>query len=312
MQHVIIEKTRKKSKALLFLKIIFFALLIFLLVVNLFPVKQIKQKSFFNHDRPLVIAHQGGELLAPSNTMTAFENAAEMGVDVLETDIHITKDGHLVTIHDPSVDRTTNGKGNVADLTLAEIQELDAGYHFKDLEDNYSFRGKDVYIPTVDEMFQTFGDLKIEIEIKDDNPPEKIDEIASKLWDLIEKYQMEEKILISSFDQDILKTFDKYANGTVAITAGRQEVKNFVVFHKFYLRNLYIPTVDAFQIPVEDSGFDLTEQKLIDGAHRLGMEVHYWTIDDPSTMEKLIDAGADGILTNRPDLLLELLDEKGM
>jgi glycerophosphoryl diester phosphodiesterase len=312
MQHVIIEKTRKKRKAMLFLKLIFFALLIFLLVVNLFPVKQIKQKAFFTHDRPLVIAHQGGELLAPSNTMTAFENAAEMGVDVLETDIHITKDGHLVTIHDPSVDRTTNGKGKVADLTLAEIQELDAGYHFKDLEGKHSFRGKGVYIPTVDEMFQTFGDLKIEIEIKDDNPPEKIDEIASKLWDLIERYQMEEKILISSFDQDILKTFDKYANGTVAITAGRQEVKDFVVFHKFYLRNLYVPTVDAFQIPVEDSGFDLTDQKLIDGAHRLGMEVHYWTIDDPSTMEKLIDAGADGILTNRPDLLLELLDEKGM
>jgi glycerophosphoryl diester phosphodiesterase len=312
MQHAIIEKTGKKRKAMLFLKIIFFALLIFLLVVNLFPVKQIKQKGFFNHDRPLVIAHQGGELLAPSNTMTAFANAAEMGVDVLETDIHITKDGHLVTIHDPSVDRTTNGKGKVADLTLAEIQELDAGYHFKDLEGTYSFRGKGVYIPTVDEMFQTFGDLKIEIEIKDDNPPEKIDEIASKLWDLIEKYQMEEKILISSFDHDILKTFNKYANGTVAITAGRQEVKNFVVFHKFFLRNLYVPTVDAFQIPVEDSGFDLTDQKLIDGAHRLRMEVHYWTIDDPSTMEKLIDAGADGILTNRPDLLLELLDEKGM
>jgi glycerophosphoryl diester phosphodiesterase len=312
MQHVIIEKTRKKRKAMLFLKIIFFALLIFLLVVNLFPVKQIKQKGFFNHDRPLVIAHQGGELLAPSNTMTAFENAAEMGVDVLETDIHITKDGYLVTIHDPSVDRTTNGKGKVADLTLAEIQELDAGYHFKDLEGKYSFRGKGVYIPTVDEMFQTFGDLKIEIEIKDDNPPEKIDEIASKLWDLIEKYQMEERILISSFDQDILKTFDKYANGTVAVTAGRQEVKNFVVFHKFYLRNLYVPKVDAFQIPVEDSGFDLTDQKLIDGAHRLGMEVHYWTIDDRGTMEKLIDAGADAILTNRPDLLLELLDEKGM
>lgn len=312
MQHVTVVKARKKNKVMLFLKIIFFALLIFFLVVNLFPVKQIKQKAFFDHDRPLVIAHQGGELLAPSNTMTAFEKAAEMGVDVLETDIHITKDGHLVTIHDPSVDRTTNGKGNVADLTLAEIQKLDAGYHFKDLEGNYSFRGMGVYIPTVEEMFQTFGDLKIEIEIKDDNPPEKIDEIASKLWDLIEKYQMEDKILIGSFDQDILKTFDKYANGRVAITAGRQEVKNFVVFHKFFLRNLYVPTVDAFQIPVEDSGFDLTDQKLIDGAHRLGMEVHYWTIDNPDTMRRLIDAGADGILTNRPDLLLKLLDEKGL
>ncbi|MFS0779361.1 glycerophosphodiester phosphodiesterase [Neobacillus sp. 3P2-tot-E-2] len=312
MQHATIEKTRRKKTVFLTLKMMVSAIIIFLLVTNLFPVKPIKQKSFFNHNRPLVIAHQGGELLAPSNTMASFENAANMGVDVLETDIHITKDGHLVTIHDPSVDRTTNGKGNVADLTLAELQSFDAGYHFKDLEGDYSFRGKGVYIPTVDEMFQTFNDLKIEIEIKDDNPPERIEEIASKLWDLIEKYQMEDKIIIGSFDQKIIQIFEKYAKGRVAISAGKQEVKSFVVFHKFFLRNLYVPTADAFQIPVEDSGFDLTDQRLIDGAHRLGLEIHYWTIDDPKTMEKLIDAGADGILTNRPDLLLNLLEAKGL
>jgi glycerophosphoryl diester phosphodiesterase len=312
MQHATVEKVKRKNTVFLSLKLIVSAILILLVVINLFPVKPIKQKSFFNHNRPLVIAHQGGELLAPSNTMTAFKNAANMGVDVLETDIHITKDGHLVAIHDPSVDRTTNGKGSVADLTLSELQKLDAGYHFKDLEGKYSFRDKGVYIPTVEEMFQTFGDMRIEIEIKDDNPPERIDEIASKLWNLIEKYQMEEKIIIAAFDQDIITTFDKYAKGRVAITAGRQEVKSFVVFHKFFLRNLYVPKVDAFQIPVEDSGFDLTDQKLINGAHRLGMEIHYWTIDDPKTMERLIGAGADGILTNRPDLLLKLLKDKGM
>ncbi|WHY01610.1 glycerophosphodiester phosphodiesterase [Neobacillus sp. DY30] len=312
MQHVTIEKTKRKKRVLLSFKMLAATIVIFLLVINLFSVKPIKQKSFFNHNRPLVIAHQGGELLAPSNTMAAFENAANMGVDVLETDIHITKDGHLVTIHDPNVNRTTNGKGKVADLTLAELQALDAGYHFKDLDGNYSFRDKGVYIPTVEEMFQTFDDMKIEIEIKDDNPPERIEEMASKLWELIEKYQMEEKVIIASFDQKILQTFEKYAKGRVAITAGRQEVKSFVVFHKFFLRNLYVPKVDAFQIPVEDSGFDLTDQKLIDGAHRLGMEIHYWTIDDQKTMETLIDAGADGILTNRPDLLLKLLEEKGL
>lgn len=312
MQHVTVEKVKRENRVLLSLKMIVATIFIFLLVINLFPVKQIKQKAFFNHNRPLVIAHQGGELLAPSNTMTAFENAAKLGVDVLETDIHITKDGHLITIHDPTVDRTTNGKGAVADLTLAEIQELDAGYDFKDLEGNYSFRGKGVYIPTVDEMFQAFGNMKIEIEIKDDNPPERIDEISSKLWDLIEKYQMEDKILIAAFDQDILTTFGEYAKGRVALSAGRQEVKSFVVFHKFFLRNLYVPKVDAFQLPVEDSGFDLTDKRLIKGAHRLGMKIHYWTIDDPRTMEQLIDAGADGILTNRPDLLLNLLNEKGL
>ncbi|WP_251555452.1 glycerophosphodiester phosphodiesterase [Neobacillus muris] len=307
MQQVTLEKPRKRRRLAAVIKFLIPLLILFLLGINFVPVKKINEKSFFQNDRPLVIAHQGGELLAPSNTMAAFQNAADMGVDVLETDLHITKDGYLVAIHDPTVDRTTNGHGKVADLTLEEIQKLDAGYHFKDLDGSYSFRGKGVYIPTAEEMFQTFGDMRIEMEIKDDNPPERYEEMAAKLWSLIEKYHMEDKILIASFDQEILKTFEKYAKGRVATTAGKQEVKNFVIFHKFFLRDLYQPQVDAFQIPTEDSGFDLTDQKLIDGAHRRGMQIHYWTIDDPKTMKKLLDAGADGILTNRPDLLLELL-----
>jgi glycerophosphoryl diester phosphodiesterase len=158
-------------------------------------------------------------------------------------------------------------------------------------------------------MFQSVGNVRIEMEIKDDNPPERLDEISSKLWALIKQYHMEDKILVASFDQDILNKFEKYAKGRVATSADRQEVKSFVVLHKFFLRNLYTPQVDAFQIPTEDSGFDLTDKKLIDGAHRRGMQIHYWTIDDPKAMKKLIDAGADGILTNRPDLLLELLEK---
>ncbi|MGG3468289.1 glycerophosphodiester phosphodiesterase [Neobacillus pocheonensis] len=309
MQQVTIEKTPKKKRMLEALKWVIPTLLIFLLAVNFLHVGTIKEKSFFKNNRPLVIAHQGGELLAPSNTMAAFKNAANIGVDVLETDLHITKDGYLVAIHDPTVDRTTNGHGKVADMTLEEIQKLDAGYHFKDLQGQYSYRGKGVYIPTAEEMFQTFGNMRIEMEIKDDNPPERYDEMASKLWSLIKKYHMEDKILVASFDQEILNTFNKYAKGRVATSAGKQEVKSFVIFHKFFLRNLYQPHVDAFQIPVADSGFDLTDKKLIYGAHRRGMQMHYWTIDDPKEMKRLLDAGADGILTNRPDLLLKIVNE---
>lgn len=311
MQQVVIEKTTKKKKRLVkALLYIVPAILIFLSAVNFIPVKQINQKSFFKNNRPLVIAHQGGELLAPSNTMAAFTNAANMGVDVIETDLHITKDGYLVAIHDPTVDRTTNGHGKVADMTLEDIQKLDAGYHFKDLNGNYSYRGKGVYIPAAEEMFQTFDHMRIEMEIKDDNPPERIDEMASKLWALIKKYHMEDKILVASFDQNILDTFNKYAKDRVATCGGKQEVTKFVVFHKFFLRNLYQPHTDSFQIPIEDSGFDLTDQKLITGAHRRGQDISYWTIDDPKEMKKLLDAGADGILTNRPDLLLKIVAEK--
>lgn len=311
MQQVSLEKPKKRKLLLQLIKYLFTALIIFLLVINFIPVSKIEEKPFFHNDRPMVIAHQGGELLAPSNTMAAFTNAANMGVDVLETDLHITKDGQLVAIHDPSVDRTTNGHGKVADMTLEEIQKLNAGYHFKDLEGNYSYRGKGVYIPTAEEIFQKFGNtVRVEMEIKDDNPPERYEEMASKLWTLIKKYHMEDKILVASFDQDILDTFTTYSKDKVATSGGKQEVTKFVVFHKFFLRNLYQPETDSFQLPTEDSGFDLTDKKLINGAHRRGMQIQYWTIDDPKTMKKLIDSGADGILTNRPDLLLDLLKQK--
>ncbi len=176
------KKSRKKRKAWIALGTIAGTIGTLGLFFTFLPVsKQVTKPFFENGGLPLVIAHQGGEHLAPSNTMIAFEQAVEMGVDVLETDIHITKDGHLVAIHDPTVDRTTNGQGEVAALTLEEVKQLDAGYHFVDLDGNNSFRGKGVTIPTVEEMFQAFPNTRIEIEIKDTNPPEKYEEIARKL-----------------------------------------------------------------------------------------------------------------------------------
>jgi len=310
MPQISIEKPQKKRRGLQILKVLLPLLAVFLLIVNFFPVHKIKEKRFFQSSRPMVFAHQGGELLAPSNTIAAFTKAANMGVDVLDTDLHITKDGYLVAIHDPSVDRTTNGHGKVVDFTLKEIQKLDAGYHFKDLNGSLSYRGKGAYIPSVEELFQKFGNYKWSMEIKDDNPKDRYDEMAKKLWELIQKYHMEDKIYISSFDQTILIAFNHYAKGRVAISGGRQEVTKFVIFQKFLLRDLYQPHVDAFQLPTASSGFDLTDKKVIDGAHRLGMQIDYWTIDDPKIMKKLIDLGADGIQTNRPDLLLKLLNKK--
>ncbi|QFT87810.1 putative glycerophosphoryl diester phosphodiesterase 1 [Bacillus sp. THAF10] len=304
------KKTHKKRSGFAALGFITCGLGLVGLLLTFMPLNKNTVKPFFeNNGKPLVIAHQGGELLAPSNTMAAFEQAVEMGVDVLETDIHITKDGHLVAIHDPTVDRTTDGTGNVADLTLAEIKELDAGYHFVDLEGATSFRGKEVTIPTVEEMFEAFPNTRIEIEIKDTNPPEKYEEISRKLWELTQQYNRQDSLLVASFDQDILSTFQSYAKGQVALVGGRQEITSFVIFHKLFARSLYAPSVDAFQMPLQESILDLTYKRLIWDAQRSGIQVHYWTIDDKPTMRLLLEKGADGILTNRPDLLLETMEE---
>lgn len=281
------------------------------LLLNYGPVEKRPIHPFFKSDRPLVIAHQGAELLAPSNTMTAFKQAAQLGVDVLEFDIHITKDGELVTIHDQTVDRTTNGSGFVHELTLEEIQKLDAGYHFKDLNGDYSYRGKGATIASLEEVFQAFPNMRMVIEIKDDNPSEQLGDISEKLWSLIQKYDKVDEVLIASFDQEIIDQFREVSSGKVVLSAGETEIRNFIIFNKLFLSNLYKPNADAFQIPTKESIFNLSKPSIMKEAKRRNVNVQYWTIDDKETMRRLIEDGANGIITNRPDLMLEVLEELG-
>ncbi|MED4016634.1 glycerophosphodiester phosphodiesterase [Sutcliffiella cohnii] len=301
-------KKRKKKKVFFIIPII---AIIYFALFHFVSIHSTDNKPFFTNDRPLVIAHQGGEHLAPSNTIEAFANAVQLGVDVLETDIHITKDGHLVAIHDSTVDRTTDGLGFVEDFTLEELQQLDAGFYFQDLSGEYSFRDQGVYIPTLDELFGLFPDIRWEIEIKDDNPPERIDEIITKLWELIQKYGLQDRVLVASFDHNIIKAFQKETDGEVAVAGGRSEIKRFVILHKLFARNLFFSSVDAFQIPTENSGLNLTKERLIKDAGHVGVELHYWTINDKQEMRMLLERGASGIITDRPDLLLEVLEEMG-
>ncbi|WP_188205958.1 glycerophosphodiester phosphodiesterase [Alkalibacillus aidingensis] len=278
------------------------------ILLYLIPVHSVAPAPFFENDDPLVIAHQGGEHLAPSSTMVAFENSVQLGVDALETDIHMSKDGHLINIHDPSVDRTTDGSGYVSDMTLEELKSLDAGYYFEDEQGQHPFRGQGIELITLKELFEAFPDMRFMIEIKDTNPEEMISDIILRLSMLIEEYDMADQVLIASFDHDIITAFKEYDDQGVAVSGGRQNIRNFVIFHKLYMRNLYIPTVNAIQIPTSESGFDLTTNDVINGAERMGLNLYYWTINDQETMRELLEAGADGIITDRPDLLIEVIE----
>ncbi|WP_245604780.1 glycerophosphodiester phosphodiesterase [Paucisalibacillus globulus] len=281
------------------------------IIIFFFPVSKNTDLHKFDRERPLVIAHGGGNDLAPSNTLAAFTNAHELGVDMLEFDIHMTKDDYLVSIHDPTVDRTTDGQGRVNDMTLEEVQALDAGANFQDVNGEYSYRGKGVYIPTVDEIFSTINDsdMLYTIEIKDSNDPDLYQEMSVLLWKLIQEYGLEENVLIAAFDQSIIDMVLEASDGEALVSGGRDEITKFVVFHKLFLNGLYQQDVHALQIPTEDSNINLMDKKLIRGAHNRGMDVHYWTINDPETMQELIDLGVDGIMTDRPDLLMELIDK---
>lgn len=298
------------KKVLKIIGIIISLLLCIWLVLFLFPLTSEGEQDFFQRtDETLVIAHRGGLKHAPENTLEAFRHSKDIGVDILEYDVFITIDDELVAIHDDTVDRTTDGSGRINELTLEEVQALDAGYHFKDEQGEHSFRNSGVYVPSVEEIFQEFGDKRQLIELKATNDPDKYEEMIREMWRLIVEYDMHDTVLIASFDHDINLRFNELSGGSVAIGAGEQETRQFVTLHKAFLNALYQPTADAFQLPLEQEGFNLADWKLIRGAENRGMAVYYWTINDENTMMELIDLGAHGIMTDDPELLIELRNQ---
>lgn len=298
------------KKILKILGILLAGIVVIWLVIFLWPVKKRPHLAFFE-DNPevMVIAHRGGLGLAPESTFEAFDNAVQLGADVLEFDLHLTKDGHLVAIHDDTVDRTTDGTGKVNDLTLEEIKALDAGYGFKDEEGNHVFRGQGVQMATLQEIFERYPDMHQLIELKDTNRSDLHEQMILDTWKLIQEYHMEDKVMIASFDQKINERFETVSGGKVAIGAGEQAVRSFVTKHVPFLNGLATSDADALPLPVEAEGFDLTSKNMMNGARKRNMSIYYWTINDADEMRELIKKGADGIMTNYPDVLMQVLSE---
>jgi len=251
---------------------------------------------------PLVIAHQGGDGLWPGDTLFAYQNAVELGVDVLEMDIHITKDGALVLMHDETVDRTTDGTGEIESMTLAELKQLDAGYDWTpDEGKTFPFRGQGITVTALEEVFQAFPDMHMTIEIKKSNAT-----MVKPFCELIRRYKMQDKVLAASFYDDKLKEF-RAECPEVATSSAKQETTQFVLMSKAFLAGFYSPEFLALQVPEKSGGITVMTESFVKASHSRGLAVEVWTINDIEIMQKLIGWGVDGIITDRPDLMLELL-----
>lgn len=254
----------------------------------------------------LHFAHQGGGLLAPENTLSAFDVGASYHPDALELDIQLTRDGEIVVIHDPTVDRTTNGHGPVSTFTLADLQQLDAGYHFTpDNGHTYPFRGQGVAIPTLRAVFERFPSLLINIDLKESVPGKE-----QHLWQTIQDAAATDRVIVGSFVCASLRCFRQLAGASVPTSACPQEVLAFVLAHAVRATRLLRPAYHALQVPETRSGIRIVSPSSIKAAHRLGVQVHVWTVNDRADMERLLDWGVDGIMTDRPDLLAALLAQR--
>lgn len=255
--------------------------------------------------RPLAMAHRGGALLRPENTLAAFTHAAELGTDVLETDVRRTIDDKLILLHDASVARTTDGEGAVAALSLEEVKRLDAGYRFTtDGGRTFPFRNQEIRIPTLAETFDLLPRARFNIEIKDGDA-----RTGTALCRFINERAAWDRVVVAAVSQSVIVSFRRECP-RVATAASSTEASEFMSLNFANLAQTVQPAANVLQVPERFAGLRVLNADFIRAAHERGLQVHAWTINDQTDMRRLIDAGIDGIITDRPDILLSLIAER--
>ena len=261
-------------------------------------VRPAQSHPFFQPDTTgiLVIAHRGGAALRPENTLAAFVHAVELGADILEMDLRATADGAIVVLHDSTVDRTTDGKGRVDGLSLEELSSLDAGYRWsRDGGRSFPFRGQNIRVPTLEEVFKRLPNARMNIELKQSGWV-----FAEAVCALVGRSGMAQKVLAASVDDGTLKAF-REACPEVATSMSAREARFFLV-----TAGVYTPAAPALQIPDRLGDHVLATPSVIAAAHGRNVVLHVWTVNDAERMRELVRLGVDGIITDRPDVLLAL------
>ena len=253
--------------------------------------------------RPAHISHRGGAKLEPENTLTAFTRAVnEFHTDVLELDVHLTRDGVLVVHHDPTVERCTNGAGPLAQYTLAALQQLDAGFHFSPDGISFPRRGQGVRIPTLREVLTTLPDVRVNLEVKPDVPG-----IEQVLADEVRALGALERLCIGSESDVIAERLVKTLPEACHFFP-REALTAFVLGALGGDGSTPDPRFHIADMPAEYEGMPLITPELINTARTHGISVLVWTIDDEAQMRALLEAGVDGLMTDRPDVLRRVME----
>lgn len=261
--------------------------------------------SYFGSPLPRIFGHRGAAGVAPENTLPSFAVAKTLGVSYLELDVHATRDDVVVVLHDPTLDRTTNETGPVCERTWDQVSKLDAGYRYTSDGHSFPYRGQGVRIPTLESVLQRFPACCFNVEIKQENPP-----IVEQVFDILHRTRTVDRTLLAAEHHAIMARIRAVGRGSVATSMSALEVADFMGRLGANNWQGYETVARAAQVPCAFGGIDLVTRESIDALHRLGCEVHVWTINDPDEIERLLDLGVDGIISDFPGLVLQAAERR--
>jgi glycerophosphoryl diester phosphodiesterase len=249
-----------------------------------------------HHPGPIAFAHRGGALEAAENTWEAFRHAQELGYRYMETDVHATSDGVVVTIHDPDLARTTERAGLVRETRWSELTAV-------------RVMGSQQPVPRLDDALAAWPDLRWNIDAKHDS-------VVGPLIETIHRAGAVDRICVTSFNDRRLARIRRALGprlctgmGPASITALR--MASVVPSRVRDIVSLRVAGFGAAQVPLRQGRVPVVDRRFVATAHRMGLQVHVWTVDDSATMDRLLELGVDGIMTDRPSALKEVLVRRG-
>ena len=257
------------------------------------------RRQFLEHRGPIPFAHRGGAEEAPENTVAAFQAAVDLGYRYLETDVHVTADGAVVAFHDAALDRVTDRTGSIAALPLAQISEADAGYAYStDGGRTHPFRGRGHRVPTLAQLLERWPQARFNIDVKSDAT-------VLPLCETLRRHDALNRVCIGSFSDRRLTKVRTVMRGAVCTSMGQRAAAAAFVASR--AGRMARAQADCVQVPRRWRGITVVDARFVRAAHRAGLPVHVWTVNDEPTMTMLLDLGVDGIMTDRPRLLQSLL-----
>ncbi|MEV5432480.1 glycerophosphodiester phosphodiesterase [Streptomyces sp. NPDC052701] len=245
---------------------------------------------YLDHPGPIAFAHRGGAADGLENTVSQFRRAVRAGYRYIETDVHATRDGRLVALHDATLDRVTDGAGRIADLTWQDVRRVRVA-------------GREP-VPLFEELLETFPDVRWNVDVK-------AEQALSPFLDLVERTGSWDRVCLGSFSEARLVRAQRLAGPRLATSYGTRGVLGL------RLRSWGLPaavrrTAVAAQVPEVRSGVRVVDRRFVRTAHARGLQVHVWTVNDPDRMHRLLDLGVDGIMTDHIDTLRKVMEDRGV